>query len=75
MNRKTVGLVTVHFFVKNTNNFWNDFNEVFHISYPEDIEIVQFHNKNQFQDGKLITDARLLIAGSYITSNVKVQMM
>lgn len=48
---------------------------MFHISYPEDIEIVQFHNKNQFQDGKLITDARLLIAGSYITSNVKVQMM
>ena len=35
---------------------------MFHISYPEDIKIVQFRNKNQFQDGKLITDARLLIA-------------
>lgn len=38
-------------------------NEVFHTSYPEDIEIAQLRNENQLETGKLITDARLLIGG------------
>lgn len=38
-------------------------NEVFHTSYPEDIEIEQLRNENQLEDGELITDARLLIGG------------
>ena len=36
-------------------------NEVFHTSYPEDVEIVHLRNEHQLEDGELITDARLLI--------------
>ena len=36
-------------------------NEVFHTSYPEDVEIVQLRNEHQLEDGRLITDARFLI--------------
>ena len=36
-------------------------NEVFHTSYPDDVEIVQLRNEHQLENGELITDARLLI--------------
>ena len=36
-------------------------NEVFHTSYPEDVEIVHLRNEHQLEDGELITDARFLI--------------
>ena len=36
-------------------------NEVFHTSYPEDVEIVHLRNEHQLEKGELITDARLLI--------------
>ena len=36
-------------------------NEVFHTSYPEDVEIVQLRNEHQLENGELITDARFLI--------------
>ena len=36
-------------------------NEVFHTSYPEDVEIVHLRNEHQLENGELITDARLLI--------------
>ena len=36
-------------------------NEVFHTSYPEQVEIVHLRNEHQLEDGELITDTRLLI--------------
>ena len=36
-------------------------NEVFHTSYPEEVEIVHLRNEHQLEDGELITDAQLLI--------------
>lgn len=36
-------------------------NEVFHTSYPEEVEIVHLRNEHQLEDGELITDTRLLI--------------
>ena len=38
-------------------------NEVFHTSYPEEVEIVHLRNEHQLEDGELITDTRLLIGG------------
>ena len=36
-------------------------NDVFHTSYPADVEIVQLRNEYQRVDGEIITDSRLLI--------------
>lgn len=36
-------------------------NEVFHTSYPEDVEITQLRNEHQQADGEVITDSCLLI--------------
>ena len=36
-------------------------NDVFHTSYPADMEIVQLRNEYQRVDGEIITDSRLLI--------------
>lgn len=36
-------------------------NEVFHISYPEDVKITQLRNEHQQKDGEIITDSCLLI--------------
>lgn len=36
-------------------------NEVFHTSYPEDVEIIQLRNEQQLGNGEIITDSRLLI--------------
>ena len=36
-------------------------NDVFHTSYPADVEIVQLRNEYQRLDGEIITDSRLLI--------------
>ena len=34
-------------------------NEVFHTSYPKDVNIVHLRNEHQLEDGELITDAQL----------------
>ena len=36
-------------------------NEVFHTSYPEDVNITQLRNEHQQKDGEIITDSCLLI--------------
>ena len=36
-------------------------NDIFHTSYPADVEIVQLRNEYQRLDGEIITDSRLLI--------------
>lgn len=38
-------------------------NEVFHTSYPEDVPIVQLRNEHQQENGEIITDSCLKIAG------------
>lgn len=38
-------------------------NEVFHTSYPEDVEIVQLRNEYMEENGKIITDSCLAIGG------------
>lgn len=38
-------------------------NEVFHTSYPMDVKITQLRNEYQLENGKIITDSRLLIEG------------
>ncbi len=38
-------------------------NEVFHTSYPENVPIVQLRNEHQQEDGEIITDSCLKIAG------------
>ena len=48
-------------------------NEVFHTSYPENVPIVQLRNEHQQENGEIITDSCLKIAGKCIILNVKVQ--
>lgn len=38
-------------------------NEVFHTSYPENVPIVQLRNEHQQENGEIITDSCLKIAG------------
>ena len=38
-------------------------NEVFHTSYPQDVEIVQLRNEYMKENGKIITDSCLVIGG------------
>lgn len=38
-------------------------NEVFHTSYPENVEITQFRNEHQQENGEIITDCCLKIGG------------
>lgn len=38
-------------------------NEVFHTSYPEDVEIIQLRNEYMEENGKIITDSCLAIGG------------
>ena len=50
-------------------------NEVFHTSYPEDVEITQLRNEHQQADGEVITDSCLLIGKRCIILNVRVRMI
>ena len=38
-------------------------NEVFHTSYPENVEITQLRNEHQQENGEIITDCCLKIGG------------
>lgn len=38
-------------------------NEVFHTSYPENVEITQLRNEHQQENGEIITDCCLKVGG------------
>ena len=43
-------------------------NEVFHTSYPEDVEIVHLRNEHQLEDGELIAEGLMDEIGKIIDS-------
>ena len=50
-------------------------NEVFHTSYPENVEITQLRNEHQQENGEIITDCCLRLAVNCIILSVRVWMI